>query len=138
MGLTSFIMNFQLIILFFVGAYVSADFFVDLKSDSYNPLERAFCCLATNSQNSCATGCVNQDCSATCTVRCGVLSSVCGSHTCSSVTSSCTTTTTTTSSCLVGGAQCQDSSSTLGQCCSDFTCTPLPPTGGFCLTTPTA
>merc|ERR1712117_744203 len=71
------------------------DFEVVVKNDS--PLARSFCCITTNAQSTCATNCNNKDCSATCTVRCGIFMSVCGTYTCSSVaSSSCTTTTTTT------------------------------------------
>merc|ERR1712156_583926 len=71
------------------------DFEVVVKNDS--PLARSFCCLTTNAQSTCGTNCANKDCSATCTVRCGIFMSVCGTYTCSSVASAtCTTTTTTT------------------------------------------
>merc|ERR1712001_324111 len=71
------------------------DFEVDVKNDSI--LERSFCCITTNAQSTCATNCNNKDCSATCTVRCGIFMSVCGTYTCSSVASSSCTTTTTVS-----------------------------------------
>merc|ERR1712156_1333855 len=71
------------------------DFEVVVNDSSY--LERSFCCLTTNAQSTCATNCANKDCAASCTVRCGIFMSVCGTYTCSAVaSSSCTTTTTTT------------------------------------------
>merc|ERR1712001_534955 len=86
------------ILLFFGATLIKAhenDFEVVVKNDSI--LERSFCCITTNAQSTCATNCNNKDCSATCTVRCGIFMSVCGTYTCSSVaSSSCTTTTTTT------------------------------------------
>ena len=142
--------------LLFMGVSVSAHFFVDLNTDSYNPLarsiltknkimvsqnySRSLCCHFTNAQGSCATNCVNQDCSATCTVRCGIFNSVCGTYTCSDVTSSCktTTTTTATTSCVAAGERCLDTSGTsLGSCCPYLTCTVAPPMpgGAFCLIT---
>merc|ERR1712113_1036148 len=73
------------------------DFEVVVKNES--PLARSFCCLTTNAQSTCATNCNNKGCSASCTVRCGIFMSVCGTYTCSAVAaSSCTTTTTTTTS----------------------------------------
>merc|ERR1711978_674313 len=89
-----------LCILLVFGATLSKanenDFEVVVKDKSY--LERSFCCLTTNAQSTCATNCANKDCAASCTVRCGIFMSVCGTYTCSAVaSSSCTTTTTTTS-----------------------------------------
>merc|ERR1712061_525998 len=87
------------------------DFEVVVKNDS--PLARSFCCLTTNAQSTCGTNCANKDCSATCTVRCGIFMSVCGTYTCSSVaSSSCTTTTistttvTTATTTTTSAAQC--------------------------------
>merc|ERR1712173_486477 len=106
------------------------DFEVVVKNDS--PLARSFCCITTNAQSTCATNCNNKDCSATCTVRCGIFMSVCGTYTCSSVaSSSCTTTTTTTVSTTTvttatttttTAAQCCSSGGT--NCCPSGTCTP--------------
>merc|ERR1739836_79010 len=105
------------------------DFEVVVKNDS--PLARSFCCITTNAQSTCATNCNNKDCSATCTVRCGIFMSVCGTYTCSSVaSSSCTTTTTTTVSTTVTtattttttAAQCCSNGGT--NCCPSGTCTP--------------
>merc|ERR1712113_130851 len=91
------------ILLFFGATLIKAhenDFEVVVKNDSI--LERSFCCLTTNAQSTCATNCANKDCSATCTVRCGIFMSVCGTYTCSAVAaSSCTTTTTTTTAASV-------------------------------------
>merc|ERR1711994_241357 len=85
------------ILLFFGATLIKAhenDFEVVVKNDSI--LERSFCCLTTNAQSTCATNCANKDCPASCTVRCGIFMSVCGTYTCSAVAaSSCTTTTTT-------------------------------------------
>merc|ERR1711899_44011 len=55
------------------------DFEVVVNDKSY--LERSFCCLTTNAQSTCATNCANKDCAATCTVRCGIFMSVCGTYT---------------------------------------------------------
>merc|ERR1712173_177308 len=105
------------------------DFEVVVKNDS--PLARSFCCITTNAQSTCATNCNNKDCSATCTVRCGIFMSVCGTYTCSSVaSSSCTTTTTTVSTTTVTtattttttAAQCCSNGGT--NCCPSGTCTP--------------
>merc|ERR1712223_1188905 len=105
------------------------DFEVVVNDKSY--LERSFCCLTTNAQSTCATNCANKDCAATCTVRCGIFMSVCGTYTCSAVaSSSCTTTTTTTTTtaactrdtqtqtCKAGTADCT------GCCTGSQTCTP--------------
>merc|ERR1712165_389236 len=111
------------------------DFEVVVNDKSY--LERSFCCLTTNAQSTCATNCANKDCAATCTVRCGIFMSVCGTYTCSAVASSSCTTTTTTSTtttttattaactcdtspqpCLSNGAACT------GCCTGTQTCTP--------------
>merc|ERR1712142_802409 len=40
-------------------------------------LPRNLCCLTTNAQSTCATQCSGRSCSATCTVRCGILMSTC-------------------------------------------------------------
>merc|ERR1719480_597942 len=130
-------MSSKMIILLFIGASVSSDFFIDLEEfDSESPLDRAFCCLTANAQSKCSSACASQDCAASCTVRCGVLNSVCATYVCSAVASStCTTTTTTTttaaSTCLAGGTLCNDFSTVLGDCCTGLTCTPIPPTGAF-------
>merc|ERR1711884_375507 len=125
-----------LCILLVFGATLSKanenDFEVVVKDKSY--LERSFCCLTTNAQSTCATNCANKDCAASCTVRCGIFMSVCGTYTCSAVaSSSCTTTTTTTTTtittaactcdtstqtCLSNGAACT------GCCTGTQTCTP--------------
>merc|ERR1711934_1223977 len=133
------IMESKLLVLIFLGS----DFFVDIENE--NPLSRTLCCLTANAQSKCATNCANQDCAATRTVRCGILSSVCATYTCSGVTTSCTTSTsttaaTTTTACaagsLAGGAACIDSSSvSLGTCCAGYTCAPFPgntAAQGFC------
>merc|ERR1712223_1112970 len=92
------------------------DFEVVVKNDS--PLARSFCCITTNAQSTCATNCNNKDCSATCTVRCGIFMSVCGTYTCSSVaSSSCTTTTTTVATTTVTTAT--TTTTTAAQCCSN-------------------
>merc|ERR1712217_120023 len=128
-----------LCILLLIGATLihanENDFEVVVNDKSY--LERSFCCLTTNAQSTCATNCANKDCAATCTVRCGIFMSVCGTYTCSAVaSSSCTTTTTTsttttttattaactcdtsTQTCLSNGAACT------GCCTGTQTCTP--------------
>merc|ERR550525_495011 len=89
-------MEGKLLVLLFLGSAIASDFFVDIESE--NPLSRTLCCLTANAQGKCATNCANQDCAASCTVRCGILSSVCGTYTCSAVTTSCTTSTSTTAS----------------------------------------
>merc|ERR1711884_272117 len=97
-------------------------------------LERSFCCLTTNAQSTCATNCANKDCSAPCTVRCGIFMSVCGTYTCSAVAaSSCTTTTTTTTTtsttaactCDTSTQTCLSNGSACTGCCTGTqTCTP--------------
>merc|ERR1711978_826941 len=105
------------ILLFFGATLIKAHenyFEVVVKNDSI--LERSFCCLTTNAQSTCATNCANKDCSATCTVRCGIFMSVCGTYTCSSVASSSCTTTTTVSTTTVTTAT--TTTTTAAQCCS--------------------
>merc|ERR1712020_123782 len=104
------------ILLFFGATLIKAhenDFEVVVKNDSI--LERSFCCLTTNAQSTCATNCANKDCSASCTVRCGIFMSVCGTYTCSAVAaSSCTTTSTTSTSavsCTCGPTGCTENGS---------------------------
>merc|ERR1711992_215452 len=94
------------------------DFEVVVKNDS--PLARSFCCISTNAQSTCATNCNNKDCSATCTVRCGIFMSVCGTYTCSSVASATSTTTTTSAAqcCQANGSNCCPS----GQSCTPTGC----------------
>merc|ERR1712038_142713 len=113
------------------------DFEVVVNDKSY--LERSFCCLTTNAQSTCATNCANKDCAATCTVRCGIFMSVCGTYTCSAVaSSSCTTTTTTTTTtattaactCDATTATCKAGTADCTGCCtSPAVCTPA----GSCL-----
>merc|ERR1712001_14096 len=116
------------------------DFEVVVNDKSY--LERSFCCLTTNAQSTCATNCANKDCAASCTVRCGIFMSVCGTYTCSAVaSSSCTTTTTTTTSttttattaactCDATTATCKAGTADCTGCCtSPAVCTPA----GSCL-----
>merc|ERR1712156_160012 len=116
------------------------DFEVVVNDKSY--LERSFCCLTTNAQLTCATNCANKDCAATCTVRCGIFMSVCGTYTCSAVaSSSCTTTTTTstttTTTATTAACTCDTSTATCkagtadctGCCTSPAVCTPA----GSCL-----
>merc|ERR1712038_1950699 len=92
------------------------DFEVVVKNES--PLARSFCCLTTNAQSTCATNCNNKDCSATCTVRCGIFMSVCGTYTCSSVASaSCTTTTTTTTTVATTTVAATTTTTSAAQCC---------------------
>merc|ERR1719342_1462926 len=50
------------------------------------PQERALCCSLNS--NTCASLCAGRSCSATCSRRCGIFWSDCGSVTCSSVASS--------------------------------------------------
>merc|ERR1712168_443807 len=54
-------------------------------SNVQKPQERALCCLLNS--NTCATYCAGRSCSATCSRRCGILLSDCGSVACSSVAS---------------------------------------------------
>merc|ERR1711884_146508 len=125
-----------LCILLVFGATLSKanenDFEVVVKDKSY--LERSFCCLTTNAQSTCATNCANKDCAASCTVRCGIFMSVCGTYTCSAVAaSSCTTTTTpttttstsTTSTTSTSTQTCLSNGSACTGCCTGTqTCTP--------------
>merc|ERR1712243_320245 len=95
---------------------------------------RTLCCLFSTS--SCVAYCAGRSCSATCTVRCGVLLSNCGTFTCSEVSpDTCTTTTaapTTTATtaassatCVAGGEACTVGASEASQqCCSPSSCTP--------------
>merc|ERR1712073_45936 len=114
------------ILLFFGATLIKAhenDFEVVVKNDSI--LERSFCCLTTNAQSTCATNCANKDCAASCTVRCGIFMSVCGTYTCSAVaSSSCTTTTTTTTTttaactCDATTATCKAGTADCTGCCT--------------------
>merc|ERR1712198_538077 len=53
----------------------------------FSPAEdRTVCCLTAT--NNCASYCAGRSCTATCSVRCGILMSSCGTVTCSSVASS--------------------------------------------------
>merc|ERR1711955_71128 len=106
---------------------------------------RTLCCLFSTS--SCVAYCAGRSCSATCTVRCGVLLSNCGTFTCSEVSpDTCSTTTaapTTTAAtaasttCVAGGEACTVGASEASQqCCSPTTCTPnAQGTGGNCINT---
>merc|ERR1712223_1533249 len=100
------------------------DFEVVVNDKSY--LERSFCCLTTNAQSTCATNCANKDCAATCTVRCGIFMSVCGTYTCSAVaSSSCTTTTTTSTTTTTTATTCKAGTADCTGCCtSPAVCTP--------------
>merc|ERR1711992_326007 len=91
------------------------DFEVVVKNDS--PLARSFCCITTNAQSACATNCNNKDCSATCTVRCGIFMSVCGTYTCSSVASATCTTTTTTTVATTTVTTASTTTTSAAQCC---------------------
>merc|ERR1711862_914033 len=90
MGSQSKKMNMRIILLFtIIGS--SLAFSIDL--DRALALPRSLCCLTINAQTTCATQCSGKSCSATCTVRCGILMSTCGTYTCSAVAAStCTTT----------------------------------------------
>merc|ERR1711868_271318 len=83
-------MDMKILFLFaIIGS--SLAFSVDLNRALALP--RNLCCLTTNAQSTCATQCSGRSCSATCTVRCGILMSTCGTYTCSAVAAStCTTT----------------------------------------------
>merc|ERR1712179_478761 len=145
-NLTPVIMESKLLVLVFLSSVLASEFFVDIENE--NPLSRTLCCLTANAQSKCATNCANQDCAATCTVRCGILNSVCGTYTCSGVTTTCTTSTSTASSaaaatttCTTGGtlaqgAACLDTSFTsLGSCHTGCTCIPFTGAsqGGYCV-----
>merc|ERR1711955_200317 len=104
---------------------------------------RTLCCLF--STNRCVAYCAGRACSATCTVRCGVLLSNCGTFTCSEVspdtcsttTAAPTTTTAASATCVAGGEACTVGASEASQqCCSPNTCTPnAQGTGGNCINT---
>merc|ERR1711983_45893 len=97
-------------------------------------LPRSLCCLTLNAQSTCATQCSGKSCSASCTVRCGILMSTCGTYTCSAVAAStCTTTAAPTAaaatSCINSGASCAaatDACCTSGQTCTAFPGDPAP------------
>merc|ERR1719394_93975 len=79
-------MDMKILFLFaIIGS--SLAFSVDLNRALALP--RNLCCLTTNAQTTCATQCSGKSCSATCTVRCGILMSTCGTYTCSSSNNSC-------------------------------------------------
>merc|ERR1711894_828683 len=101
-NLTPVIMESKLLVLVFLSSVLASEFFVDIENE--NPLSRTLCCLTANAQSKRATNCANQDCAATCTVRCGILNSVCGTYTCSGVTTTCTTSTSTSSSTTAAAA----------------------------------
>merc|ERR1712029_944045 len=133
MGSQSKKMNMRIILLFtIIGS--SLAFSIDL--DRALALPRSLCCLTINAQTTCATQCSGKSCSATCTVRCGILMSTCGTYTCSAVAAStCTTTaapttaaaattTAAATSCINSGASCAattDTCCTSGQTCQTFT-----------------
>merc|ERR1712029_1204563 len=121
-------MNMRIILLFtIIGS--SLAFSIDL--DRALALPRSLCCLTINAQTTCATQCSGKSCSATCTVRCGILMSTFGTYTCSAVAAStCTTTaapttaaaatTAAATSCINSGAPCADTPDTC--CTSGQTC----------------
>merc|ERR1711894_753427 len=128
-NLTPVIMESKLLVLVFLSSVLASEFFVDIENE--NPLSRTLCCLTANAQSKRATNCANQDCAATCTVRCGILNSVCATYTCSGVTTTCTTGGT-----LAQGAACLDTSFTsLGSCHTGCTCIPFTGAsqGGYCV-----
>ena len=45
-------------------------------------LDRGLCCLTA--QSACANSCSGQDCSKSCSARCGILNTLCGTWTCQS------------------------------------------------------
>merc|ERR1712126_309152 len=134
-------MNMRIILLFtIIGS--SLAFSVDLNRALALP--RSLCCLTINAQTTCATQCSGKSCSATCTVRCGILMSTCGTYTCSAVAASTCTTTATpattataaattaaaaSTNCVIAGAAC-----TTGQtCCDSRMCTSFGGTVSYCL-----
>merc|ERR1712131_278828 len=104
---------------------------------------RSLCCLFDTSR--CSSYCAGRSCSSTCTVRCGILLSDCGTFNCSEVSpDTCTTTsapsppaTPATSSCVAAGEACTVGASAAAEmCCSPTTCTPNSAgTGGNCINT---
>merc|ERR1711930_17243 len=80
----------KLILLLSIIVSSAIAFDINLKSK----FDRGLCCLSYNAQSMCSTQCSGRSCTDSCTVRCGILSSVCGTYTCSTVASStCTATT---------------------------------------------
>merc|ERR1711930_3403 len=80
----------KLILLLSIIVSSAIAFDINLKSK----FDRGLCCLGYNAQSMCSTQCSGRSCTDSCTVRCGILSSVCGTYTCSTVASStCTATT---------------------------------------------
>merc|ERR1719394_88894 len=109
-------MDMKILFLFaIIGS--SLAFSVDLNRALALP--RNLCCLTTNAQSTCATQCSGRSCSATCTVRCGILMSTCGTYTCSAVAAStCTTTAapaTTAAAAATQAAAATDTCCTSGQ-----------------------
>merc|ERR1711915_447700 len=105
------------------------------------PQDRALCCAFGS--NTCASYCAGRSCSATCSRRCGIFLSDCGSVSCQSVASSTcvaaptpvattttTTTTTTTKACLAVGGDCLNGVNGVTLCCNRPTYDCLPP--GVC------
>merc|ERR1712002_611728 len=113
-------------------------------SNVQKPQERALCCFLNS--NTCATYCAGRSCSATCSRRCGILLSDCGSVTCSSVASStCIAAPTTapatapvpvpaTRTCTAAGGICLEAGSTMSECCSGTECYPFGASGtAYCV-----
>merc|ERR1719300_617436 len=116
------------------------------------PQERVLCCSLNS--NTCASYCAGRSCSATCSRRCGIFLSDCGSVTCSSVASStCIAAPTPTPvptpvpvpapvptpvpapapTCVGAGEVCLTAgSSTQQQCCTGTDCYPFG-TDGYCI-----
>merc|ERR1711973_9472 len=105
--------------------------------------DRTVCCLTAT--NNCATYCAGRSCTATCSVRCGILMSSCGTVTCSSVASSTCVAAPTpvptpvpapTPTCTSAGAKCMSSGSTTQtECCTGSDCFPFGTSGdAYCVT----
>merc|ERR1712002_71575 len=98
-------------------------------SNVQKPQERALCCFLNS--NTCATYCAGRSCSATCSRRCGILLSDCGSVACSSVASAtCIAAPTTATTCAAAGELCMTSGSTAQTaCCTGTDCFPFGTSG---------
>merc|ERR1719300_244826 len=129
---------------------------IDIQSP-IQPQERVLCCSLNS--NTCASYCAGRSCSATCSRRCGIFLSDCGSVTCSSVASStCIAAPTPTPVptpvpvpapvptpvpipapvpapspiCVGAGEVCLTAGSTTQQCCTGTDCYPFG-TDGYCI-----
>merc|ERR1739848_206862 len=112
----------KLIVLLSIIVSSAIAFDINLKSK----FDRGLCCLGYNAQSMCSTQCSGRSCTDSCTVRCGILSSVCGTYTCSTVASSTCTATTAASPTTAAPT----TATTTPGCCS------IPPVAGCSCASP--